>query len=170
MKKKLLLSLLVFTSLFIITGCGDKEEKTDKKEDSTVSVKTKLSCSMEQYLFHSRKRVEHIISLDKDNKLVGYEYTEKYYEFDDDNEFNTICEDAPEEAVNNTKIFKSLTETANCNRDSREVNISDVYDISKLESKKTLPSDYLEDNLDDKYILNVDNYKNTMTSKGYTCN
>ena len=168
MKNKLLITIIILLSLFTVVGCTKKEEKTTKTKEKDV-VKTKLSCSKEFYLFHSKKSVEYIIYLDKDNKLIGFDEIDKYYEFDNDNEFNSICEVAPEEAVNNTKIFKHLTEKAECNQDTREVTIYDEFDISKLNSKETIPSDVAKENIDNNYILNLDNYKNEITSKGYTC-
>lgn len=164
--KKILLSLLVLS--LIITGCSKNNDNKKESSNENKNV-TKLSCYSDVYLFHSKKYVEHIISYDEDNKLVGYEYIEKYYEFDETGgDFNLICDVSPEEAENNNKMYKYKKEVAECNRDNMEVKITDTYDISKLESKKYLP-DVLEDNLDDNYVFDVDNYKNAISSKGYIC-
>ena len=107
--------------------------------------------------------------LDKDNKLVQYEHIEKYFDFDDDNNFNMICEGSVEEEVNNNKIYPYLKEVANCDRDAKEVIISDMYYVSKLDSKSKLPSDELEESLDDNYVFDIDSYKAAIGKKGYTC-
>ena len=174
MRKKVLLSLLVLVLLFTITGCrsntNDSSKDNSIKTDSTNEIKTKLSCYHETYLFHSKKSVEHIVSLNKDNKLIGYEYIEKYFEFDETGgDFNIICDNAPAEAENNDKMYPYLKEVAECNKDSMEVKISDVYDISKLESKNPLKSKELIESLDDDYIVDIDNLKNAIGKKGYTC-
>ena len=170
MKKKLLLCLLVLIGMITITGCGSKTNNSLKEIKNVNKVKTKLSCYHETYLWHSKKSVEHIVFLNKDNKLIGYEYIEKYYEFDETGgDFNIICEGAPEEAENNNKMYPYLKEVANCNKDSMEVTISDLYDISKLETKNPLKSDELKKSLDDNYIVNIENFKTTIGKKGYTC-
>lgn len=172
MKKKIILGLLGVLGLFTITGCGNAEKNLNdnsKKAESTNEIKTKLSCYHETYLFHSKKSVEHIVSLNKDNKLIGYEYIEKYYEFDDDYDFNMICEGAPEEAENNNKIYPYLKEAANCNKDSMEVTISDLFDISKLETKNPLKSNELIEALNDDYIVDIENYETAIGKKGYIC-
>ena len=163
MKKIILLCILA--SLSIITGCNNNSQN----KDATNTTKTKLYCYHETYLFHSKKSVEHIILLDKDNKLVDYEYIEKYYDFDDDNDFNMICEGSEEEEENNNKIYPYLKETADCNKESKEVKISDVYYISKLDSKNKLPSTELKESLNKEYILDVNSYKESISKKGYTC-
>lgn len=170
MKRRFFLGLIVFVSLFAIAGCGKSTNDNSKHTQSSNKIKTKLSCYHETYLFHSKKSVEHIMSLNKENKLIEYEYIERYFEFDETGgDFDLICEASPAEAENNNKMYPYLKETAECNKDSKEVKISDVYDISKLESKNPLKSDELIDSLDDNYKLDIENYKNAIGKKGYIC-
>lgn len=169
MKKKIICSLLIIISLFVITGCGSNTNNNSKNKESTNEIKTKLSCHHETSLFHSKKSVEHIVSLNKDNKLIGYEYIEKYYDFDDDNNFNMICDGAPEEAELNNKSYDYLKEVANCNQNSKEITISDLYDISKLVSKNPLKSKELVESLDDDYVVDIENFKTAIGKKGYIC-
>ena len=170
MKRRFFLGLIVFVSLFAIAGCGKSTNDNSKHTQSSNKIKTKLSCYHETYLFHSKKSVEHIMSLNKENKLIEYEYIERYFEFDETGgDFDLICEASPAEAENNNKMYPYLKETAECNKDSKEVKISDVYDISKLESKNPLKSDELIDSLDDNYKLDIENYKNAIGKKVYIC-
>lgn len=164
MKKILILVLIIF----VITGCSSNTEKNNKIDNKIENITT-LSCYHETYLFHSKKSVEHIISINKDNKITNYKYIEKYYEFDDDNDFSMICEGAPEEAENNNKLYNYLNEVANCNKNNKEVTISDTYNISKLETKNKIPTQEIKDNLDDNFILDVDGFKDAIGNKGYTC-
>lgn len=181
MKKKFLLGgalalvVAIAIAIFCIVGInnGAKEPGADSgaadNATTTNDIETVLSFYHETYLFHSKKSVKYILSLDKDNRLVGYEYVEKYYDFDETGgDFELICQESPAEAINNTKIFKFLTETAECNRDAMEVTITDVYDISKFDSKNNISKAEIVDNLDDNYILNVENLKTALSNKGYT--
>ena len=178
MNKKILilisLIILLCIGLFILTGCKNNPENTlnevaEKTEITNDNkIETIFSFYSEGFLFKSKKSVEHVIYLDKNNKLVKYEHIEKYFEFTDDNNYNMIAEGVYDEAELNNRTYKYLNETVEVKDDSKEVTISDMYDISKLESKNQLPSDELEDNLSDDYILNVENYKNAMTNKKYT--
>jgi len=86
-----------------------------------------------------------------------------------DNDFNMICEGSLEEAENNTKIYDHLKETAECKKDLKEISIYDEYDILKIKSKNTIPDKYVYYYLTDEYILDIDNYKSFITSKGYNC-
>lgn len=173
MKKKSIIFLLILLAVFIITGCGSNSNNfskdNSKNNGSTNEIKTELSCHHETSLFHSKKSVEHIVSLNKDNKLIGYEYIEKYYDFDDDNNFNMICDGATEEVELNNKSYDYLKEMANCNRNSKDVTISDLYDLSKLESKTQLKSKELVESLDADYVVNIENFKTAIGKKGYIC-
>ena len=80
-----------------------------------------------------------------------------------------ICEGAPEEAENNNKLYNYLNEVANCNKDNKEVTISDTYNISILETKNKIPTQEIKDNLDDNFILDVEGFKNAIGTKGYVC-
>lgn len=170
MKKKMILVLLFIIVIATITGCSNNKNNSRKQTQQTSELKTKLSCYHETYLFHSKKSVEHILSLNKDNKLIGYEYIEKYYEFDETGgDFNLICDNAPAEAENNNKMYPYLKEVASCNKDSMEVTISDLYDMTKLKSKKTLKLTELIESLDDNYIVDIENFKGLIGKKGYIC-
>lgn len=160
-------NIILILLLFGLTACNNNTKNI--QIDNSNEIKTKLSCYNEGYLFHSKKSVEHIMYLDKDNKLVQYEHIEKYFDFDDDNDFNMICEGSAEEEVNNNKLYPYLKEKANCNKEIKEVTISDLYYINKLDSKNKLRSDELIDSLDDNYLLDIDKYKTSISKKGYTC-
>lgn len=165
MKNKIIL-LLTITICLTLVGCGSKENEEAPKEDN---VKTKLSCTKEQYLFHSRKRIGATIYLDKDNKLVDYEYVEVYYEFDSDSEFEMICEGSAEEEALNNRSYAYLTQKADCNKDTRVVTITNKYDMTKVPSKNVLEAKYVISNLNDDYILDLDHYKTDVDTNGYTC-
>ena len=85
-----------------------------------------------------------------------------------ENDYKTISEGVDAEAELNNRTYKYLHETAEVNSDSKEVTITDVYDISKVDSKNKLPTNELKENLSDEFILDLDNYKNVMTNKNYT--
>ena len=155
MKKRIILNLLLIVALFAVTGCS--------------GAKTKLSCYKDFTLFHSKQHIENKIYLDKNNRLIGYEYIESYYEFDSDNEYDSACTTAKDEALNNTKIYDYLTQTYNCSNNPRMVSMIYKYDLSKVTSKNNLEGKNMRGYLDDKYVLDVDNYKNSVTGKGYTC-
>lgn len=158
MKKKVLLSLLVVVTLISLTGCGNNNK-----------VETILSCSKDFTLFHSKQHIENKIYLDKSNKLIDYEYIESYTDFDSDNEYNSICDGSKDEAENNTKIYPYLTQTSECFTNPRKVTIYNKYDLSKVTSKNNLEGKNMREFLNDEYILDIENYKNTLTNKGYTC-
>jgi hypothetical protein len=166
MKNKIIL-LLAITICLTLVGCGSKDNNDSPKENE---IKTKLSCTKEQYLFHSRKRIGSTIYLDKNNKLVDYEYFEDYYEFDSDDEFNMICEGSAEEEALNNRSYEYLNQKANCNKDTRVVTITNKYDMTKIPSKNVLEAKYVISNLNDDYILDLDNYKSDVDTNGYTCN
>ena len=155
MKTKLIALLLVIASIITLTGCS--------------KTKTELSCSKDFTLFHSKQHLENKIYLDKNNKLIYYEYLESYSEFDSDNEYNSICDGSKDEAVNNTKIYAYLTQTSNCDSNKRIVTILNKYDLSKVYSKNNLEGKNMREYLNDEYVLDVDNYKKNLTDKGYTC-
>ena len=148
------------------TGCTKKEDNVSKNKKE---VKTKLSCYMEWTLFHSKKSVEHIIYLDKDNVLKDYERTEKYFNFDKEDEFNMICEGSAEEAELDNKLYDFKVQEANCDRSRGEVTIKDTYDMSKVTAKTKLPDEDLRDYLDDNYKLDINAYKKFVMNKGYAC-
>ena len=166
MNKKILICLLALLILF--TGCTRKKE-TNNEEQKSKEVKTTLSCFKEGYLFHSKKSVEHIIKVDADNNLLYYEYIEKYYDFDGDYDFNMICEGAPEEAENNNKTYDYMTETADCNKSNREVTISDVYKMDKLNPKKSGLTDDVKTYLSDDLVMDIIGFRKTMIDKEYSC-
>jgi len=167
--------IVLVSGLFILTGCGNNSENNGSNnssneisKDTKTEIKKTISSFKEGHLFKSKKSVEHVMYLNEDNKLIKYEHIEKYYDFTDDNDYKMIAEGAPDEAELNNKTYKYLNETVDIKTDPKEVTITDTYEISKLEAKKQLPSDELEDSLDDNYIMNIENYKKTMTDKGYT--
>lgn len=171
MKNKII-GILLIISLTLVVGCNNNTNNKSKKENQNINkeeVKTTLSCYSEGYLFKSKKSVEHIISLNKDNKLIGYQHVEKYFSFTDDDNFNMICEGAVEEEEYNNKWYKFLKQEVDCNKEKKEVTISDVYDIDKLETTNSIPSEELRNNLNDDYILDLENFKTAITNKGYTC-
>ena len=159
MKKTMLLCVFVVV-LFLIAGCA-------KNKDN--GVKTKLSCYKDFTLFHSKQHIENKIYLDKNNKLIDYEYIESYSEFDSDNEYNMICNGSKDEAENNNKLYEYLTQSSNCDSAKRIVNIYNKYDLSKVSSKNNLEGKNMKNFLDDNYVLDLENYKRTITDKGYTC-
>ena len=150
--KKIIVSILIvlilIAGLFVLTGCGNNTNSNDSSENVTSNMEneitTTISCYNEGYLFKSKKYV------------------------DDDDNYKMISEGAYDEAELNNRTYKYLTETVEVNSDSKEVTIKDLYDISKLESKNKLPTDELKENLNDDYILDLENYKNVMTNKQYT--
>lgn len=169
MKKKLNIILIIIMCL-VLVGCSKNENdelKVNEKDNN--KVKTILSCYHEFTLFHSKQHIENKIYLDKNNKLVDYEYKEVYFEFDSDNEYTRTCDGLKDEAVNNTKIYDYLTQTSNCNSDTRVVTISNKYDLSKVTSKNNLEGKNIKNFLNDEYILDLESYKNNITSKGYIC-
>lgn len=50
-----------------------------------------------------------------------------------------------------------------------EVTITDTYDISKLENKNPLHTKELNENTDDNFILDVEEFKSAIGTKGYIC-
>lgn len=175
MNKKIFVSLLVLLLCFTVAGCTKKENEDNNNVSSNnnssdnSNTKKKLSCSNESSLFHSKKRVVNNIYLDKNNKLVDYEYVEEYYAFDNDSEFRLICDGSEVEEENNNKLYNYMIQNADCNRDTKIVNISNKYDISKLPSKNVFDEKDVKNNLTDDYIFDLDNYKTTVIGKGYTC-
>ena len=155
--KKIYLYLYILFNLLLICGCSKTEENTSKTESNSIS--RTISCYNETYLFKSKKSVEHILSISKGNHLVQYESIEKYFDFTDFDDFNMICDGSSEEAENNNKLYPYLKEVADCNRDSMQVTISDVYDISKLESKNNIPTDLVKDALNDQFLIDIDSFK-----------
>lgn len=170
MGRKAITLFLVFVICFALVGCSKTENnKTDKKVKESNKVKTILSCHKDFTLFHSKQHLENKIYLDKNNKLIDYEYTESYYEFDSDNEYTRTCEGLVGEAENNTKIYDYLTQTANCDSNKHEVSYTSKYDMSKVTSKGKLEGKNMKEYLDDNFILDLENYKNAVSGKGYTC-
>ncbi len=176
MKKKIILisliAIVLIAGLFVLTGCGNNTNSNDSSENATSNteneITTTISCYNEGYLFKSKKYVEHVFYLNKDNKLIKYEHIEKYFEFTDDDNYKMISEGAYDEAELNNRTYKYLTETVEVNSDFKEVAIKDLYDISKIESKNNLPNEELKDNLSDNYIFDLENYKKVMEKKQYT--
>ena len=168
--KKILLSILIIM-LITVTGCSKKDDSSvgNNKSEKNRVVKTKLSCYQEWSLFHSKKSIEHVIYLDQDNVLMDYERTEKYFQFDKEDEFNMICDGSAEEAELDNKLYDFKVQTANCDRSRGEVTILDKYDISKLTAKTKLPDEVLRDFLDDNYKLDISAFKTTIMNKGYVC-
>ena len=172
--KKFILSILsiiiLIVGLFILTGCENNAENTSKDDNKNIEdeIKTTISCFKEGYLFKSKKSVEHVLYLNKDNKLIKYEHIEKYYDFTDDNDYKMISEGVDAEAELNNRTYNYRKETAEVKEEPKEVTITDLYDISKMDSKNKFPSDELEDNLSKDFILNLENYKRVMTDKQYT--
>jgi hypothetical protein len=80
-----------------------------------------------------------------------------------------ICDGATEEAELHNKSYDYLKEVANCNQNSKEITISDLYDISKLVSKNLLKSKELVESLDDDYVVDIENFKTAIGKKGYIC-
>ena len=172
MKIKVITILLILTTCFLLSGCEKNNSKDivdSNKDFKQNKIKTKLFCSNEGTLFHYKKRVENEIYIDKNNKLVDYNYIEIYYSFDSDEQFKMVCDGSEEEAENNNKMYNYMTQKADCNRDTKVVTISNKYKISKLPSKNVLTAKDVKENLDENYIFSLENYKNIMTNKGYTC-
>ena len=157
MKNKIIISILLLISFFVTTGCTKESNK----------VNTIVSCYHDFTLFHSNQHIENKIYLDSNNKLIDYEYIEMYSAFDSDNEYNMICDGSKEEAINNNKLYEYLNQSSKCETD--KVTITNKYDMSKVTSKNNLEGKHIKNYLDDNYILDLDNYKETITSKGYTC-
>jgi hypothetical protein len=86
-----------------------------------------------------------------------------------DNEYTRTCDGLKDEAENNTKMYDYLIQTSNCNNDSKEVTISDKYDLSKITSKNKLGGKHIKNYLNDEFILDIEKYRNDVTSKGYIC-
>lgn len=174
MRKKLLavlLTVILMIGVISLTGCNNNTDNssTEVINNTENEIKTTMSFYHETYLFKSKKSVKYIIYLNENNKLIKLGYIEKYYEFTDDNDYKTISEGAPEEAELNNRTYSYLNETVDVNQESKEVTITDLYDVSKVESRSKLPFNEIKDNLNDEFIFNLENYKNTMTGKGYTC-
>ena len=166
MRKRVFLSIFVVITLVTLTGCGKSDNKESSNDVKNDEVRIKSSCVGEEYLFHSRKRVQNILYLDKNNKVVDYERVETLYDFDSDNEFNTnyeICEDASKEK------FEYYTQVGDCNRDTRILTITFKYNISKLKSKNAFPTKYIKDNISDDFILDLDSYLSMVKKNGYVC-
>ena len=175
MKKKIFIIsvtvIMLIGVLFIFTGCKKNEKHVSEssiQQNINNDITTTISCYSDVYLFKSKKYVEHVFYLNKDNKLIKYEYIEKYHTFTDDNDFKMISEGADDEAELNNRTYKYLNETVKVNNDPKEVTITDLYDISKVDSKNKLPTKELKENLSDDFILDLENYKNVMAKKNYT--
>ena len=76
--KKIIVSILIvlilIAGLFVLTGCGNNTNSNDSSENVTSNMEneitTTISCYNEGYLFKSKKYVEHVFYLNKDNKLI----------------------------------------------------------------------------------------------------
>ena len=81
-----------------------------------------------------------------------------------------ICEGAPEEAENNNKMYSYLKETADCNKETKVVTVTDLYDMSKIDDKKYISTQFIVDYLDNSlYTFDLEGFKRTITGRGYTC-
>lgn len=168
MKRKLIIFLVVSIGLLLV-GCDKNESNELKVNKKDNKIKTVLSCYHDFTLFHSKQHIENKIYLDNNNKLVDYEYKEVYFEFDSENEYTRTCDGLKDEALNNTKIYDYLTQTTDCNPNTKEVTISNKYDISKVNTKGKLEGKNMKEFLSDDFILDLESYKNSVTSKGYIC-
>ena len=186
-KKNYLIGLIIImliAGLLILTGCKKEDNNsnntsqnsstntTDNSNNNNNNVDNEIaktiSCSKDFFLFKSQKYVEHIFYLNKDNKLIKYDYIEKYHTFTDDNEFKTISEGVDAEAELNNRTYPYLHETPVVSNDPKEVTITDTYDISKMESKNKIPTTEIKENLREDFVLDVENLKNVMINKEYT--
>lgn len=186
-KKNYLIGLIIImliAGLLILTGCKKEDNDsnntsqnsstntTDNSNNNNNNVDNEIaktiSCSKDFFLFKSQKYVEHIFYLNKDNKLIKYDYIEKYHTFTDDNEFKTISEGVEDEAELNNRTYPYLHETPVVSNDPKEVTITDTYDISKMESKNKIPTTEIKENLSEDFVLDVENLKNVMINKEYT--
>ena len=186
-KKNYLIGLIIImliAGLLILTGCKKEDNNsnntsqnsstntTDNSNNNNNNVDNEIaktiSCSKDFFLFKSQKYVEHIFYLNKDNKLIKYDYIEKYHTFTDDNEFKTISEGVDAEAELNNRTYPYLHETPVVSNDPKEVTITDTYDISKMESKNKIPTTEIKENLSEDFVLDVENLKNVMINKEYT--
>ena len=187
-KKNYLIGLIIImliAGLLILTGCKKEDNNSNNTSQNSSTNTTDnsnnnnnnnvdneiaktISCSKDFFLFKSQKYVEHIFYLNKDNKLIKYDYIEKYHTFTDDNEFKTISEGVEDEAELNNRTYPYLHETPVVSNDPKEVTITDTYDISKMESKNKIPTTEIKENLSEDFVLDVENLKNVMINKEYT--
>ena len=160
-KKNIILLITIIITIFI-TGCNNSISN-----NSTNNIKTIVSCYKDFYLFHSKQRIKNIVYLNNDNKLIKYEYSEAYFDFDSNNEYTRTCDGLTEE-LNEENKKQYINAKTTC-EENNEVLAKYEYDITKIPSKNILPKKEVKDYLNDDYILDLENYKANITSKNYTC-
>ena len=79
MKNKLLLTLLIVLSLFLVTGCGKKEE-TNEKDTAVKAGNKSYTCVTEGEMSDGGKTITKlIVVLDKDNYIVENQIINERY-------------------------------------------------------------------------------------------
>ena len=164
--KKIIVSIIVYTVVLITLLYIFSEYDVDSNSTSNnETISTMLSCYNEEELSNYKKRIDYISYLDKNNKLVGFEKIEKYYDFKKEKEYNNTCDSLNNKVENKNEY---LNEKIVCNKNFREVTIYDEYDLLKVSDKKILLED-INESLDDSFILDVEKYKKDFFNKDYFC-
>ena len=172
MKKKIIVLLLLFISLFIITGCQKGVKTTDEKtgKSRTEYVCKKVGIERENTVGEKYKYtvdVTNTAKLDDDGNLIYYS-TLSHYTIPTVDQCNDSCEVAKEwNDEINAKNYKGGHRVTTCNCDKKEYSQEQVYDdIANLDS--ILRSDISELKEDNSFDL--DAWISRYEKVGYTCN
>ena len=171
MKKKIILSLFIIISIFIITGCESKKESNNKQEKKYAKSYTCISEGKTSDGGQSITKL--VVYIDKDNYIVEHriinEYTLKTKEMYESNKNST---------QNNMKIHN---ESSSANQYKWEFESDDeklytlstrIYDMSGVRDSQGKKYDSLYDYFNEDGTYNVEGWMTYNREKlhgGYTC-
>jgi hypothetical protein len=170
MKKKLLLSILLFTTVFIISGCGkgtkEKDEETGKEKTTFTCIKNgieKKDTDGKSYTMN----VKEVAKVDEDGKLTYYS-SKSTYLMGSKEDCEKSCEVAKKwnDEIND-KNYSGTHRVTTCNCNDKEYFEERIYDdISNLD--KFVRSDI--QHLKDDNTFNLDEFISHYEKYGYNCN
>ena len=170
MKKKILLSLLIVVALFTITGCGNKEEKSNNNGPTSNNKTYKCEYSVKNDGMQTID--EYIIELDSNRKAVTYSQITGY-ENASDSFYKSFCDGIKAKEENHDY----LKMTATCDDSSKKAISTKVYSVSKIRdmSEFSKINEFLNNFTKEDGTFDLDafkNYFNTDSLKAgkYTCN
>ena len=162
MNKKLLFVIVLI--IIIVIGILFIKNRDVVSNIGSSDYEKGYSCTKEEIIDGERSDYEVIVYVDKKNKLNRYVVNSTSF-LNDESSYEKVCNVLTKEYKKEKyKNFEVL-----CEKELKSVTTIKAYFTSDFTTSSLVNYDTIKEHINDEFVLDIDSYKDSMTSNGFTC-